>query len=161
MNKIRRNKASLICFIGPFQEAIKIQIRNHFYNFIFLYHVTFELIFNFRRNHPNLYSHQNFLPMVTGLNFQMLIPDQGPPNSGQWAVWSPIWWTPFQIIKLGWRWGFLNSYISKDDDYFRKRFSQLRQKPSKSALFTLCNEHIIFVVTDLTLEETIHKLKKP
>ena len=34
------------------------------------------------------------------------------------------------------------------------------KNPSKSALFTLCNEHIIFVVTDLTLEETIHKLKK-
>ena len=54
----------------------------------------------------------------------------------------------------------MNSYISNDDDYFRKLFTQLQQNPSKSALFTLCNEHIILLVTDFTLEEPIHKLKK-
>ena len=54
----------------------------------------------------------------------------------------------------------MNSYISNDDDYFRKLFTQLQQSPSKSALFTLCNEHIILLVTDFTLEEPIHKLKK-
>lgn len=52
----------------------------------------------------------------------------------------------------------MNSYISNDDDYFRKLFTQLQQDPSKSALFTLCNEHIILLVTDFTLEEPIHKL---
>ena len=54
----------------------------------------------------------------------------------------------------------MHSYISSNDDSFRKLFTQLQQSPSKSALFTLCNEHIILLVTDFTLEEPIHKLKK-
>ena len=54
----------------------------------------------------------------------------------------------------------MNSYVLNDDGYFGKFFTQLQQNPSKSALFTLCNEHIILLVTDFTLEEPIHKLKE-
>ena len=72
MNKIRRNKASLICFIGPFQEAIKIQIRNHFYNFIFLYHVTFWINFQFPSK-----------------SFEFILSPKFPAND-QWAQFSNV-----------------------------------------------------------------------
>ena len=54
----------------------------------------------------------------------------------------------------------VKAFVHFDDDHFRKLFTQLQQNPSKTALFTLCNEHIILLVTDFTLEEPIHKLKK-
>ena len=51
------------------------------------------------------------------------------------------------------------SYISDDDDYFRKLFSQLWKTSPKSALFTLCHEHIILFVTDLNPKEAFTSFK--